>query len=241
MRRRWLPVLLLALAGCQTGRLPDPNDPNNPGVIQGDVLRTNVQAAAEGLFARVGTGEISDAEARAKLKEYVERMLADVKIDTVEPGEAWKYAEVYLAADRIPEARRLLETAVKAAPNQDRRVNDSLRLATAQAKMGEVERAVETARSVFDAPPSDKVPIVTAVLFEIAPAALGKGHDVAVAGLLEDAAEQARLAEVDPSTEPGKNFLNARRVHIRRCLRMAGDLYVAAGRQADAERVAGKM
>ncbi|RYG33114.1 hypothetical protein EON81_19010 [bacterium] len=237
-----LPLLAMCLlAGCKTGVMPDPNDPNGPEVIDPTVLRDNVQSAAEHIFARVNQREITDAEGKEILRTYADNMVSGVKVNEVDPDTAWEYAEVMRAAERWEDARALLEVAVKNAKAWDRRVNDGLRLAQVEAKLGNVKAGIATARKTFEAPPSDKVPILPAVLFEITPAALGKGQDVELAKLLVDAAEQASLARVDSSSEAGKMFLMARPTHQRRAIGQAVDLFQAAGDTAAAQDASQKL
>lgn len=235
--------LLLVLVGCKTGTLPDPNDPNNPGMMQADVLRRNVGSAAEKIFDRVNTGEITDTEGHELLRKYANTMLDDVNIPDVEPETAWEYAEVMKTAERWKDAQELLKMAVKADPpdDWDRIVNDRLRLAVVEAKLGEIPQAIADVRETFKAPPEGKVPIIYAVLLEMAPQVLGKGHDKEFADLLVEAADQAGQAKVDANTEPGKLFLMARPTHQRNALLKAEEIYRQAGDTAAVERISQKL
>jgi hypothetical protein len=121
-------------------------------------------------------------------------------------------------------------------------VNDALHLAEALAYLGRVPEAIATARTTFNAAPSDKVPILYGVLYEIAPAAQGHGRDAELAGLLDEAIRQADLTQVDPNTPAGGQYVTARPHHIRNARRLAAELFLKAGKNEEAERVlAGKL
>jgi len=239
--RAWTGGFVVFLAGCQTTQLADPNDPNNSAVIQPDVLRNNLDGAADSIFSRVKSREITDEEGHRYLTKYANELLRSVKIDRIPPDRAWEYGEVFLAAKRWQEAKKFLEIAVKHAKNEDRRVNDSLRLARAMAQLGEVEPAIPIIRSTFSAPPQEKAPILISVRLEFTPAAQGKGHDVDVAKLLVDAVEQSKQTIVDPNTEAGAIFLGAQPAHIRMAYGQAIDLFESAGRKDLADQTAAKL
>jgi len=237
MRYLWL-LGAAVLAGCQSPTLPDPNDPAAMGVVAPDVLRNNLSGASKSFFGRVESGEISDAEARKLLSDYAKVLLAEVSPDKVSADRAWEYAEVLLVAERWTQAKTFLEVAVKNAKNDDRRVNDTLRLARVEAMLGDIPKAIELARSTFDAPPSDKGPILLATLFEIVPAGRGKKHDPSLAELLVDAIPQMEQTVVDESTESGKTFIIARPVHIRNAYTLAVQLLAESGDRKRAQEVA---
>ncbi|HEY0866520.1 MAG TPA: hypothetical protein VGE01_04040 [Fimbriimonas sp.] len=219
------------LAGCQSPTLPDPNDPNDVTVVQPQVLRASLRGAAEALNERLEKGEIDQQRYDQLMAEYAEDLLGQTKIERIPHGQAWEYAEIFRTAQRWQDAEKVLRIAVKAAKNEDRRVNDSLRLAHALAQLNKVPEALEVARSTFDTPAQEKAPILTAVLLEIVPAAKGKGSDMELARLLEDAIGQADQTIVDPDTQPGSAFIAARPHHIRNAWRTVVDLYRAVGRE----------
>lgn len=243
MRTRYFAALgviavALVFGGCQSPKLPDPNDPKTVGVIAPDVLRNLLKGAATQFYSRVRTREITDAEAQEFLTEYANDLLKTVQAKDVPADRAWEYAEVLMTAKRWKDARKFLELAVKNPESEDRRVNDNLRLARVQAMLGEVELAAKTARSVFDAKPVDKAPILTAVLLEIVPAGEGKKKDVELALLLEDAIYQSRDAQVDPSTEAGAKYLAARPFHVRNAWEKIQELYERAGKPEEGGKAA---
>jgi len=108
-------------------------------------------------------------------------------------------------------------------------VNDTLRLGEAKARLGDVPKGIELVSSTFSAKPGGKAPILMATLYEFVPAALGKGHDLEVAGLLEKAIEQHLQTYVDPASEAGQRFLEARPTHISRAWEVILRVYRGAG------------
>lgn len=235
-RFAYLIVACGLLCGCHSGLIPDPNDLNADGLIQPDNLRKMMKASSSGIYDRVGRGEISDARAHALLSEFADDLLTKVKIEHIPVNKAWEYGEVFMTAHRWKEAEAALTVAVKNAPNQDRRVNDSLRLAQVMCQLNKVKDAVPLARTTFSAPPQDKAPILPAILFEIAPVAQGKGRDGDVAKLVEDAIDQEREVVVDPKLVTGQSFLQARPFLIRKAYELAQSLYAKAGKKEDALR-----
>jgi hypothetical protein len=158
------------------------------------------------------------------------------------PGrQAWEYGEMFITARDWPKAKQLLETAVKNPPDEDRRVNDNLRLARVQAELGDVATAVKTARKVFGTVDTSAAPILPATLYEIVPAGEGKGHDAELAALLEDAIGCHLRTQVDPTTGPGRDFLAARPFHVHRAWEKVVRLYDGAGETAKARAAAKRM
>lgn len=240
MKRWWALVAvacsLLGLGGCQSGTLPDPNEPGDSGLVPAAVLRRNLDYANKLLEHRQSVGEITEEQRNALLQKYAEELLSHVSIKKIPGRSAWEYGDVFKVAQRWPEAKEAYTIAVENAKTENRRVNDSLRLALAMAELGEVDQAIECARTVFDTTDTDAAPILPAVLFEIAPAATGRGRDGALAYLLEDAIAQHERTQVDPTSEAGKAFLIARPHHILRAYKVASRLYRSAGMDEDADR-----
>lgn len=228
----------LALAGCSLKPPPDPNDPADAGTVRIEVIERNLRATSRAINERVARGEITDEKGREILAQTAEKLLRSVRLEKISPDSAWRYGDVYRAAGRWREARQAYEVALaraKQAKNEDRRVNDALRLAQACAQLGDVERAIELARSTFDARPVDKAPILMAVLYEIVEAGKGKGKDAELAKLLEDAVAQHQQVIVDPKTDAGRNFLAAKLHHLTRAFETAIALYESAGKRDEAE------
>lgn len=241
-----LPLLLcafaLGLSGCKFGTFPDPNDPAGAGDLQPEVLRRQVKGASEALLARVATGEITNERYQDLLADYAEGLLKSLHIENIDPAKAWEYGEVFRTGrmwKQAAAAYRIALEQAKKSKNEDRRVNDSLFLGEALAHLGRVGEAIDLARSTFDTPPVSKAPILYGALYNIAPAGKGKGKDAELARLLEEAIDQSSLAQVDYATEAGKAYLIALSHHQRNARQLAAELYLAAGKEADAERVLG--
>lgn len=209
--------------------------------MQPEVLQRNLKWASDMVNDRVAKEEITQDQARQYLSKYANQLIEKIDFDRMDSNQAWKYADVFRTAERWDLAQKALEVAVAHAEktgNQDRRVNDTLRLAQAIAYQGKRKEAIDLARSVFDTRERDKAPILLAVIYEIAPAVRGHGLDVELASLVEDAIGQHLLVMIDPETEAGQSFLAAKWHHIRKGWELAVDLYRDANRDdlADAAR-----
>ncbi|MBC8063254.1 MAG: hypothetical protein H7Y17_00365 [Chlorobia bacterium] len=239
MRSLLFVVCGLFLAGCQTGTLEDPNDAKTAGILAPDVIRRQLKGTSDMLMERVAKGQISDDEFKTMIAKRANELLKDLPLDKVEVSRAWEYGEVFRTAKRWPQAKQALEIAVADAEktkNEDRRVNDLLRLAHAEAMLGQVPIAITTAEKVMNAPPEGSAPILPAILLEIVPAAKGKGQDPALAKLLEEAIKKHMATVVDPKSEPGQMFLVARPHHVRNAWRMIVELYAKAGKDEEARQ-----
>ncbi|MBS1713596.1 MAG: hypothetical protein JST30_04595 [Armatimonadetes bacterium] len=221
----------MLVAGCSNGKIPDPNDPPVGQTISGTVLLANVQDVMNNLDERTFRREITPVQRDEMLQRVVKQMLKDVDVPDVPEEEAWQFGDAYRIAGDWETAKVLYERAVKRAKSKDRIVNDKLRLARAQAHLGPVEKAIATARSTFDSGAKDKGPILMSVLYEIVPEGQGKGKDMALAKLLEDAIPQHKATIVDPRSEAGKAFLLARPLHVHKAWIKIAQLYQAAGRE----------
>lgn len=232
-------LISFSLSGCHFGTFPDPNDPKLAGDAQPEVLRRQVKGASDALFARQMAGEISEKQFQDLLAQFSDDLLKSTPVESVDPDKAWEYAEVYRTARKWKEAETTYRIAVKAAKDDDRRVNDSLFLAEALAQQGKIDEAISSARSTFDTTGPYKAPILYAVLYQIVPGGKRKGKDAELARLLEDAIRQSDLVEVDESTESGKAFKFALPHHQHNARELAAKLYLGVGKAADAERVLG--
>lgn len=241
MRRLILLLVALAtVAGCRTGTLPDPNDPAAAGAMAPDVLRQNLKGVSDMLNERLETGEINRREYQALIQRAANELLEKTQIDFIAPERAWEYVEVLRAAGQWDAAVKYARVAVdhaKRTKNSDRFVNDSLRLAEALAQTNKVPEAIRTARTTFNVERTAMAPILMATLYEIVKAGEQKGHDVALARLLEEAIRCHELTIVDPKTEAGKAFLGAKPTHLRRAWTKVIQLYLA-GRRDDLARQA---
>lgn len=219
------------MVGCQSGLVPDPNDAKD-GPLTPEIISKQLEALNIGLFNRWQKGEFDEKTYKSWLKKGADEILSAAKAESMDPSDIWMYGDVLRTAEKWPEAEKALQIAVKHAKsvkNEDRRINDTLRLAQVRAKLGKVDLALQDVRETFNASPRDAVPILMATLYEIAPAARGKGKDRELAQVLEAAMVTCQKAEVDPKTESGQAFLAARPAHLRKALNLVVDLYRDTG------------
>lgn len=220
LQRLGIVLVAITLAGCESKSFPDPNDPAQVGQVQPDVLMRNLRWASETVNERVEKREITDERGREMLRDYAAQLTKHIKLDSVAVDKAWEYAEVFRTAQQWENAKLFYEVAVKEPADEDRRVNDTLRYAQALAHLGEVELALKTARSVFDAQPKDRAPLIPSLVFELGPAAQGKGFDKQLAQLISDALPLYDATVVDPTTESGRAFQIAKPHLMREALKL---------------------
>lgn len=216
--------LLGVLSGCHTEPPPDPNDPAQVGLVQPDVLMRNLRWASDALNERVAKREISDSRARVMLSQYAADLTKHIDVAKINKDKAWEYAEVFRTARQWEPARVAFEMALEKPASEDRRVNDTLRLAQVLAQLDQVDKALSTARKVFDAGPNDRGPLIPALIFELTPAAKGKGRDAELAQLIEDAIPIYESNVVEPGTEAGQIFLQAKPYLVREARRLIAKL-----------------
>lgn len=232
MRRAALLAALLVVVGCKTGRLPDPNDPKEVP-LTASVVSKQLLALNDNLYTRWRKKEFDEETYHKLLSQGANEIISDVRLDAMDPTEIWQYAEVLRTAHQWKAAEAALNLAVRSAKlskNEDRRINDSLRLAHVQAKLGKYKEAIATTRSTFNVGPADAVPVLMGTLYEIVPAARGHKHDIELAKLLEDAIGVNLRAVVDENTDAGRAFILARPSHVRKAWGTVVDLYESAGR-----------
>jgi hypothetical protein len=190
------------------------------------------------------SGRLTDEEAQGIIEREAKGLAAKIEIEHVGPTDAWQYGEVLIAAKDWGRAERVLKIAVDHARkigSDDRTVNDTLRLARAQAQLGKVKEAITTARTCFKVPDAGAAPILPATLLEIVPAAEGKGEDVELARLLEDAIAAHLRTKVDPESTAGKMFLLAKWHHIDKAWIKVIHLYQSGGRDDLAREAVSRM
>ncbi len=228
-----LAVVAACLGGCKFSAPPDPNDPADIGVLQIDVLRKQLQWASDNMNERVAKGEVSDKDGQRLLSQYADELLSHVKVNDYSPTDAWQYGEVFRLAKHWADAQKAYETSIAAvikSKNEDRRVNDTLRLAQVLGELNQPKEAIAKAKTVFDAKDQDAAPILPAVLYEIVPSCQQKGADVELSKLLEEAIHAHARVVVNPKTDAGKMFLAARAFHMRKAWDKVVELLENAGK-----------
>lgn len=226
-------VLSVTLTGCKTGHIRDPNNPADVGSISPQVLRQNLQSINESLVNRLSRHEFDRRTYRQLVAQAARELSSQVKPESVKPEQAWQFGEVLKDAHLWAQAEPVLRVAVKYATdtkNDDRRVNDTLRLAVVLAHEDKVPEALTTARLAFNAPPNQLAPVLLATYLELAPAAQGKGHDLELAKLVEDAIACHNRTQVDPKSDAGKIFVLSRPYHMGKAWMLVAALYSMAGK-----------
>jgi len=230
--------MLPLVAGCHTGTLPNPNDPNVVGGLSPDNIQDQMSCISDMLQIRLARQQINDTEYNDLLEKAADSLLVNFNSDRVEPSKAWQTSKVMITAKHWADAKPVLEAAVEWAKinhNRDREINDTLRLARVEAEMGDVPQAIKTARTVFVLKPWEGAPILYATQLEIVPACRGKGHDVEVAKLLEDAIAIDLNVQVDATKTEGRDFLRYRPMHVADAWAGVVELYEDAKRPDLAE------
>ena len=226
-------VASLAFAGCQFGQLP--NQKNVEARVEGpEALQKRLGRARSTVDDRILRGQLSRTEGDEILREYVVRLLEDVDVKTVSPDEAWMYGDLFRQIPDWQATYDLYSVAVEHAGSEDRRVNDSLRLAEATAELGDVEEGIRLVRSTFDASAGGKGPILMATLYEFLPAARQQGMEIQLAKLLEAAIDQHLMTVVDPSEDAGRRFLISREHHVSEAWSQIILLYYAVDEEEEA-------
>ncbi len=231
---------LVVLVGCQSRQL---TDPNAVGEIEQNPtqMKRNMLDLRQNLERRAAKREISPSDVISRVQQATKQLLENVSDSDITPDNAWEYGDLYRDAGDWKKAADLFDIARKAARTEDRKVNDNLRYARAIAHLGDVKGAIEAARSVFDAPPEEKAPILPAVLLEIVPEGKGKGQDVELAKLLEDAIAQHNLVKINPDSDAGKGFMAAKPFHVKNAWSEVIRLYSEAGKTSEARDAIGRM
>ncbi len=228
--------------GCSSGKLLDPNDPREREVAP-EMLSANLHSISDSLIDRRLRKEINNAQYRELIAQAAGELVKELRLSSVDPSEAWQYGEILRTARQWQGAEELLTIAVEHAAkvkNDDRWVNDTLRLAQAQAHLDKAELAIKTANKVMTAEPTASAPILLAVLYEILPAARGRGQDAALAELLHSAIQKHLRTSVDSATVPGRDFMAARSHHVSAAYMNLADLYKAVGEKQKADDAVNK-
>ncbi len=229
-------ISVVGVLGCKSQQLPDPNDLEPGQLWAGDIIQRNVTELANGLEIRVVRGEITSKERDAIQAKEIGEILQSVDPTKVPSSQAWQYGDAYRMGGQWKVAESLYERALTADGTVDRKVNDTLRLSRVKAHLGKFEEAIILAKSTFLVQPSEKAPIMMAVLYEIVPEMEGKNHDEELAELLEDSIKQHEQTIVDEKSDSGKAFIKARPVHVHKAWIKAAQLYQMSGKVDDARR-----
>lgn len=229
--------------GCQSGTYKDPNDPGVAGIMQPDVIDRDLKNASDTINERVALGYLSVNQGRQILSDYARQLLGRVKVEETPVSEAWKYGQAFITAKDWNQAIAMLKVALQNPPNEDRWVNDTLRLAHCEAEIGNVKEAIQLTKSTFRASPDWKWPILYATYLEIVPAALkhSQGKDLELARLVESAIHQHELAWGDPKQPRYQDWLEYRQFQIRNAWGYIAQIYRKAGETklaAQAEKLA---
>ena len=240
MTRHWFKVLLglaavLSLSGCYFRTLPDPNAMTQHKVLDAEIMRRNIQEAHRILGNRIARGEISETQKNQEIDQLVQKYSMLIEVDDVPAKSAWAYADVLRQAGRLEDAEKLYETAVEIAPDKDRLVNDTLQLARVKAALGNVDETISLVRSTFDAPETERAPILLATLYDIEPEATGKGKDVEFALLLKETIYIHQSVIVNPETPEGQAHILAMPNHINAAWGTVIRLLDDAGAQKELE------
>lgn len=164
-------------------------------------------------------GDIDDGQRLQLIQTRIEELVQTIDPKAVRDEDLWIYGDMLRATGRYEDAAKVLAKAAKVATGWDRRVNDTLRYAACLAHLGKVDEAIATARTVYSAPDRETAPILPATLYELVPAAQGRGKDRELAELLVEAIACQRRTKVDRNSDEGKSFLGAGVWHIRRAER----------------------
>ena len=181
-----------------------------------EVAYSLLKQATDALDVKVQKGQITDDQRMEKIREYSEELLKNVDQAQVPPNDLWQYAEILRISRRWPEAEEALLKAIKIPADEDRRIQDTLRLAQAEAHNGKYAQSIETAKKTFSAKDEDTAPILMAVLYEIAPVLKGHGVNTQLAELLSGAITCHSRTKVDLKTDEGRTFYSVRGYHIRK-------------------------
>lgn len=229
-------LVAVMAAGCSLPTLPNPNEPLAGKNRPAKALLSDLRNTYEMLSVRRMKGELDEQTAKQYMRRFAAELIEEIDLAKVRAGEAWEYAEVFRTGERWDLAEQAYRMSLLKAKSEDRRINDSLRLAQCLAMQNRVSEAIETAESVLDARPQDSAPILPAILLEIVPAALDKGHDEELAVLLRRAIDVHLATVVDPKSQAGKDFLIAQPHHVRSAWDRIAQLYWRNNKVVEAKK-----
>lgn len=224
-----LSAVIVFLSGCSIQQLPDPNALTGLEIMDGRLMQRNIANAHARLDERVRKGQLSEEEKKQAMATLIHEYAKTIDVKKVPAKSAWRYADVLRQDGQWENAEILLEKAVEIAPDEDRKVNDSLQLARVKAHLGKFDEAFQLVRLTFDAKREGSAPIMMAMLYEIVPEVEGKGKDVELAELLEETIYIHQSVIVDKESESGQAFLVSRPMHINKAWAKVIKLLESAG------------
>ena len=225
-------AVLAALAMLMVLRDSTPPDPNSP-LESRDGLKNITKNVAE-LSMRLeilkNGRKITEQQQRDLLAEYAREQAGIIK-PRIRRTDAFDYGNLLRTAQEWQSALEQYRVAagLYKDKNEDLYINTLLRIAHCLSAEGKLLDAITTARESFASAPGNKAGILYAVYLEIVPAGLGKGHDLQLAALIEEAIQQMELAVVEPHSAAGIRFLSAKPHHIRKAWDLAMSIYSGSG------------
>lgn len=233
----WTSLVLAALVacGCQAPTIPNPNDPDDVGLVSPDVLSANLASLQQFLVERMLKGEITRVQADKYMAEEGAKMVDHIKVKDIPQGLVSEYANIFRIANDWKKAKEAYEVAAKFAKNGEKKNIDTLRLAVCKAALGDAKEAIQISKKVVEEKDADMSSALTIVYMELVPRAKGQHEDRALADLLIEIVKKYKAVKIDPNSEGGLSQGLARAYHIQRALQAAYDLYSAAGDIAKAQ------
>ncbi|HRD31969.1 MAG TPA: hypothetical protein PLS15_09825 [Fimbriimonadaceae bacterium] len=239
-----LAALAFASFGCQTDVIDYPLDPQQVGQVDADLVLRTYNAHRERLEVRVAKQGLDPKEKDRLLREFLKTFTDTTDTGNIPIEKAYQYADMFRLAGDWKTAENLYGASVKWAEGRkdyDRFTNDALRQAWCLAELGQVKPALALARRTYTVPPAAKAPILFAVLYEITPAARGKGEDKELAKLIADACAQHVQVRVDPASASGQALIQGRAYHMRVAMNTVIELYGNDARNPEARELVGDI
>jgi hypothetical protein len=237
-------ALAVLVSGCQTGVMAYPLDPEQVGQVDADLVLRTYNAHRERLEVRVAKQGLDPKEKDRLLREFLKTFTDTTDTGNIPIEQAYQYADMFRLAGDWKTAENLYGASVKWAEGRkdyDRFTNDALRQAWCLAELGQVEPALALARRTYKVPPAAKAPILFAVLYEITPAARGKGHDQELAELIADACAQHVQVRVDPASASGQALIQGRAYHMGVAMNKVIELFGNDARSPKARELVGDI
>jgi hypothetical protein len=221
---------MIAVSGCEFAPPPDPNDPTDVELMEPKVMMRQLRWASDAANGRVDKGELTETRAKEMVAKEARTLIETVKLESIPQDQVWEYAELCRTGELWDVAAKLFPIAIqhaKETTNEDRRINDTLRFAHVLAQQGKVKEAIAMAKGTLTAKPTDRAPLLPAILLEVVPAAKGKKLDKELADLLNETIEVYDKTEIDITTQAGLDFTNAKPYLIRKAREVEAELRIS--------------